>query len=494
MDFPKSVPSVGLVDGKFIDEDAVAGTPGSLIPSAWGNAVTQEILKVIQEAGLEPDEDDNTQLNAAIDQKISGASVAFASQPEAEAGESETKAMSPLRVFQAIAKVVTQATESAFGWLKIATQPQVNAGSDDTAAVTSKKLSTALQNQATQAFTTSGTGTALTLTPSPAIPAYAAKQRFSVTFHVDSGADPTLNVSAKGAKLLKQYSASGAKVAAVFFAGQVGDVVYDGTDCVLLDQLPTTTNNLVGIAGSAKNLRVSTTGTSAVVTVSADELEVESTANAYTTLRAVAVAPSFATAGVDGLDVGAANSQTASTWYAVWVIWNGTTKAGLLSLSGTAPTLPAGYTHAARVAWVKTDSTANKYPISYIQYGKYAQYKVATGSNLPALPLIASGIQGAINTPTYVPVSVSALVPPTACKICIVATTGTGTGTLLVAPNNSFGASNSATNPPPLVVGQSGTGTTNTGFISMALESGSVYVAQQTSTNFTQVFGWEDGL
>ena len=47
MDYPKSVPSVGLVDGRFVDENPVAGTPGSLIPAVWGNSVTQEILSVI---------------------------------------------------------------------------------------------------------------------------------------------------------------------------------------------------------------------------------------------------------------------------------------------------------------------------------------------------------------------------------------------------------------------------------------------------------------
>ena len=91
------------------------------------------------------------------------------------------------------------------------------------------------QNQIAQAFPTAGTATALTLTPVPAISAYTANQRFSVKFHVASGANPTLNASAKGAKGLKQYDAVGAKVAAVFFAEQVSDVVYDGTDFVMLN-------------------------------------------------------------------------------------------------------------------------------------------------------------------------------------------------------------------------------------------------------------------
>ncbi|SDW35537.1 hypothetical protein SAMN05444064_10321 [Pseudomonas syringae] len=66
MDYPKSVPSVGLVSGKFVDENPATGTPGSLIPAAWGNAVTQEILNVIQGAGLVPNEADVTQLHRAI--------------------------------------------------------------------------------------------------------------------------------------------------------------------------------------------------------------------------------------------------------------------------------------------------------------------------------------------------------------------------------------------------------------------------------------------
>ncbi|MCR8931920.1 MULTISPECIES: hypothetical protein [unclassified Pseudomonas] len=66
MDYPISVPSVGLVGGKFVDEDPLAGTPGSLIPAQWGNAVTDEIIHVITGAGLTPDELNNMQLLAAI--------------------------------------------------------------------------------------------------------------------------------------------------------------------------------------------------------------------------------------------------------------------------------------------------------------------------------------------------------------------------------------------------------------------------------------------
>jgi hypothetical protein len=68
VDFPISVPSIGLVDGKFVDEDPVGGTPGSLIPAVWGNSVTLEILNVIEAAGLIPSEVDLTQLLQSIRQ------------------------------------------------------------------------------------------------------------------------------------------------------------------------------------------------------------------------------------------------------------------------------------------------------------------------------------------------------------------------------------------------------------------------------------------
>lgn len=206
MDFPISVPSIGLVDGKFVDEDPLGGAPGSLIPAQWGNAVTEELLAVIQAAGLAPDEEDNAQLLQAI------SAMLVTATPEA--------------------------TETVLGLVKHATQLQVDAGTNDTAVIAPKKLATAVQNQTLTAFTTAGTAIALTLTPTPAIQAYAPYLRFSVKFSVTGGLNPTLNVSTKGPKSLKQYDSTGTKVAAAFVADQISDVVYDGTDWVVLDPLP----------------------------------------------------------------------------------------------------------------------------------------------------------------------------------------------------------------------------------------------------------------
>lgn len=70
MDYPKSVPGVGLVNGHFVDENPATGQPGSLIPAQWGNAVTDELLTVIAAAGLAPAEANNAQLLQALRQII----------------------------------------------------------------------------------------------------------------------------------------------------------------------------------------------------------------------------------------------------------------------------------------------------------------------------------------------------------------------------------------------------------------------------------------
>ncbi|UVN46249.1 hypothetical protein [Pseudomonas mosselii] len=66
MDYPRNTPGAGLVDGRFVDENPATGQPGSLIPAAWGNSVTDELLAVIKSAGLAPSEEDRAQLVKAI--------------------------------------------------------------------------------------------------------------------------------------------------------------------------------------------------------------------------------------------------------------------------------------------------------------------------------------------------------------------------------------------------------------------------------------------
>lgn len=79
VDYPKSVPGIGLVNGKFVDENSASGTPGSLIPSTWGNSLTEELLNVIEAGGLEPSEGARDQvleaIRALIEKRVNEASA-----------------------------------------------------------------------------------------------------------------------------------------------------------------------------------------------------------------------------------------------------------------------------------------------------------------------------------------------------------------------------------------------------------------------------------
>lgn len=469
MDYPRSVSGVGLVNGKFVDENTATGQVGSLIPSAWGNNVTDELLAVIQAGELEPDEANHSQLLQAIQAIILNAI------PSAPGGATETDA----------------------GVLKLVSDLLLTAGVDDTRAVTTKKLVAKLRGQGFTAFTTNGDAPNFTLTPVPAITDYTEPLRFRVKFSQNSTGNDTINVSGKGAKNLKQYNSAGAKVAAIFAADQLSDVEYDGTDFVLLDQLPLASISY-GVRGARSNLKVSANGSSPVVAITADELTLKAADGTYVTISAVSVTASFAIAGyggpnLGGLDVGAPNSQTSATWYAVYMAWNKTTneRIGLFSLNGSAPTLPAGFTHYALVSYCRPDSTANKYPLNYIQVGNRGQWRV--GGNIAATLIMAQGVQGVSNGAgtTYVAISASPFIPPNACAIsCTLHNTNGGTGAI-AAPSGAYGGYESLTNLPPLsATGPSGVSLNMNVSAVMVLESTNIYYASSSNTGALCCNGW----
>jgi hypothetical protein len=249
--------------------------------------------------------------------------------------------------------------------------------------------------------------------------------------------------------------------------------------------LAASSNSVVGLFS---NLKAYATGLSSIVTVTADEIVVENVSNSYKTLRAVSLSIAGTSVGANALDAGVI---AINAWYSLWVIWNGTTTAGLMSLSATAPALPSGYTHKARIGWVRTDGTANKYPLGFKQFGRRVQYVVSSVSNLIALPVIASGTNGNLSTPTWVSIATSNVLPTTSSYIVVVLST-TGSGNINLAPNNSYGSHTSATNPPALsTVAAAGPVYVMNGGIT--LESVNIYIAS-AAPSVVQVLGWEDNL
>lgn len=98
-----------------------------------------------------------------------------------------------------------------------------------------------IQGQTYTAFTTGGTATAFTLTPTPAITAYAENQEFDVEFHTASTGTPTINISAAGAKSLKYRGpTTGAlvTVGTLIPSGWRSKVTYDGAD-MIVREMPT---------------------------------------------------------------------------------------------------------------------------------------------------------------------------------------------------------------------------------------------------------------
>lgn len=337
-------------------------------------------------------------------------------------------------------------------------------------------LQTLAQRQAGVFFVTTGTATAQVLTPTPAIQAYATGQRFSVAFNIASGANPTINVSGKGAKALKQYDATGAKVAATFAAGQISDIVYDGVDFVVLD--PASSVTPASAIGSRSNLKGGANGTTAASTITADELVLESPTGSFLTVRNVNLAPSFANPnGANGLDTG---TVQANTFYDRWVISNGVTVAGLLVATPNAPTMPAGYTFKARVGTLRTGPTASV-PLPFIQFGNQITYVPKPGTNLTAPPVIASGVVAFPST-----VGWGGYAPPSASKLHVLITHAQAAAGWV---SNSVDYFNQYT--------QSVSGNSSQFTVPVVPLSGSIYWGSSAGTMGTPtlaLMGWEENL
>ncbi|MGF6095972.1 phage tail protein [Pseudomonas sp. 18175] len=241
--------------------------------------------------------------------------------------------------------------------------------------------------------------------------------------------------------------------------------------------------NLV-VLGSRKNLKLSSSGLNALVNVSADQLIV-GTGERMRSLSAVNLSFSGLTVGANGLD---ANALAASTWYSVWVIWNDSEKAGLLSLSATSPTMPPGYTDKARVGWIRTDSTANRFPWRFNQTDCFIEVDKAAGSNLAVLPAMASGSTGGV----AVSVSVSSFVPPTASHIkCVAFADSAANNAVGVFPSTSY----SLVSDYSFGSGPNSGGVFRSSILSEVMLKGtSIAWTSQGTGNVLNLIGWRDTL
>ena len=99
-----------------------------------------------------------------------------------------------------------------------------------------------------------------------------------------------------------------------------------------------------------------TSATSTTVDIDADYLTLFNSSNIGYIASSINLSPIITGSGANGLDTG---TEASSTWYHIWVIYNGTTVAGLLSTSATSPTMPSGYTYKKYVGAVYNNSSSN---------------------------------------------------------------------------------------------------------------------------------------
>ena len=498
--------------GYFTDGNPATGVSATILPAEFMNMLMMENMNVLSAAGITPAKGQYNQLALAIAKIVqSGAAgpageatagiLKLATSPQALAGTDDSTAITPLKLAQKLANFLGQATEAAFGWLKIATQALVNAGADDATAVTPKKLAAAIQNQALTAFTTGGSAGALTLTPVPAIQAYATPLRFRVKFSQNSTGTDTINVSGQGAKNLKQYDSTGAKVAAVFAANQLGDVEYDGVDFVLLDPLPSTTvQRRQSLRGAAINWKATADGLTANIVCSATSVILANTAGDATAIDTISATINTAVAASATVDGMASGAVAANTWYGVYVWANSTTGAKRVTAdtaytTGLAPTPPAaGFDIWARRSAFKTDASSK--PMGFTQSGDHYTVKVDSAGNVPQLPVLGTGVVGSPVTPTFVAIPILSVVAGPSAKSVIISVQISNGGIIIAAPNNKYAGVNAPFTDNSSPVGGAGQATTFlvSSQLEILLEDANIYWASQLAANGIRFIGWKDQL
>jgi hypothetical protein len=277
------------------------------------------------------------------------------------------------------------------------------------------------------------------------------------------------------------------------YGGDTGTTAAAGDSSTKLATTGFVQNSHASLQGDFKNLVLSATGTTAAVAVSYDALVLTDGAGNWLLDTAATGTITTTATGAGGLDTGA---LAASTWYSIWrIATTSGTKNWLFSLSSNAPTMPSGYALKARIGWFRTDATANKYPLSFIQKGRRTQYVVSSTTNVATLPAIASGSSGAPATPTWTAFSWANFAPTTAASLKLCLFNPTSGTEAIAAPNNAYGAYSSTTNPPPLASGNGSSVATYVGVTAdILVESTNVYYASAGSGSGLYCLGWEDNL
>ncbi len=137
------------------------------------------------------------------------------------------------------------------------------------------------------------------------------------------------------------------------------------------------------------------------VKITADSLILFNTSNKAVQVTSVDVTPAITASGANGLDTG---TEANSTWYYFYVIYNGTTTAGLISSSNSSPTMPSGYTYKKIIGAIYNYSDGHFVELyqkggrAYSWYGSSkSNNTIFTASNM------AANTQASVNPTAFIP-------------------------------------------------------------------------------------------
>ena len=242
------------------------------------------------------------------------------------------------------------------------------------------------------------------------------------------------------------------------------------------------------VDGYARNLKITVTSDTAA-TVSADALTLWDGSTGTKTFRSLSLSVSTAcSTGPACMDTGGPGT---SRWLQVWAVGkaDGTISATLTAAAApTPPALATGYVYYARLGALRIDSSSRI--VKSQQRGNVARYVVQGSGSTPTMPVLASGTAGAPATPTWATVAWSAVAPPTAASLQVIA--ASSGGSIMVAPNSSFGANNSTSNPPPCQSAVAGAFVRS--FCDITLETSNVSWASDVASQAIFALGWTDLL
>lgn len=282
----------------------------------------------------------------------------------------------------------------------------------------------------------------------------------------------TANVNSTGVKNIFTQSAMGpvALSGGEIVTGNIVYLSYDGTQYQILNPADTVSVNQA--VPSSNRLVISYPGGTKTLTATANYIQMVSAMNGSPqTASSVSLTINGATTGANGLDTGtlATNGQ-----YYIWSISNGTTTAGLISLSPTAPVMPSGYTYKARIGANFTNGSGNF--IQGNQIGaRFAYFQP---------PLVASG------TGT---ISLVLTIPATSDIVTMLAQAnlpGSGSEAISIRPNASF--------IPILVAGTTSAGISQSSYGDMIVTGSNpqifVVVTGGSGSASANVVGWVDSI